>query len=164
MRIVYEMVAEIIQNELNRPCDFVARYGGEEFAVILPRTDQEVALHVAEGHIEKLQIPHLESKMKPVVTVSIGVATLITSIFSNLSQLVERADHALYTAKNKEEIWFLFTNPNWLVSSYGACHQGMEKGSTYHKSISFLFIFQQYKTSFVRRLKNLRLPRKYSPH
>lgn len=97
-------VANIMEYELKRSGDFAARYGGEEFAVILPRTNQQGALHVAErirSHIETLQIPHIGSKGKPVVTVSIGVATIHPHIFTDVSQLVEWADHALYNAKHK---------------------------------------------------------------
>lgn len=97
-------VAEIIDSQVKRPGDVVARYGGEEFAVILPQTDREGARHVAErirNHIETLRIPHVRSKVMPCITVSIGVATMIPSIFTDVSRLIEWADRALYTAKNK---------------------------------------------------------------
>jgi diguanylate cyclase (GGDEF)-like protein len=44
-----------------RSADLVARYGGEEFVVILPNTDVEGAIAVAErihGAIKDLAIPH----------------------------------------------------------------------------------------------------------
>lgn len=94
-------VAQALRNAVRRS-DLVARYGGEEFAVILPYTNTEMALQVAErmlAQVRALQIPHMNSKVNPCVTLSCGVAS--SDVDSNCSptELVLRADKALYAAK-----------------------------------------------------------------
>ena len=72
-------VAEALRRALHRPGDICARYGGEEFGVILPGTDAAGAFAVAEGlrqAIEDLAVPHAGSSVAPVVTISVGVATV----------------------------------------------------------------------------------------
>ena len=82
--------------EQGRETDFFARYGGEEFAVILPHTDSEGALIVAERlcrRLEKLNWP------RRAVTASLGAATLLPSM-TDAHDLVRAADAALYAAKD----------------------------------------------------------------
>jgi two-component system, cell cycle response regulator len=93
----------------SRTIDFVARYGGEEFAIVLPNTDAEGAMTVAERirmMIEK------ESWEKRKVTVSIGISTL-NSEFNSPTQLISIADKALYHSKHKGRN--LITHINQLV-------------------------------------------------
>lgn len=97
-------VAQAIKETLKRPIDVVARYGGEEFVVVLPDTDEEGALAVAKKIIETmatLAIPHAHSSAAEHVTVSIGIATSIDSTQHELNadQLIQKADEALYQAK-----------------------------------------------------------------
>lgn len=40
-------VAQLLQQSVNRPTDFVARYGGEEFTIVLPNTDAPGAIYLA---------------------------------------------------------------------------------------------------------------------
>ena len=82
-----------------RSTDFVARYGGEEFVIILKNINEENAKKIAEKireNVEKLQI----SKIEKPITISIGIA-----MFPKHSQfkeeLIEKADQALYNAKEK---------------------------------------------------------------
>jgi diguanylate cyclase (GGDEF)-like protein len=82
-----------------RPQDSLARYGGEEFAVLLPGLGQPQALQVAERLRLAIQANGAEGKRDNVtqITVSIGVATATRD--ESLAALVQRADEALYRAK-----------------------------------------------------------------
>lgn len=96
-------VAQCIKSTLKRPLDFVARYGGEEFIVVLSNTDESGYISVAENiknNIENLKISHEFSEVSKYVTVSIGVVTLQPSAEDTLYGIVEKADFALYNAKN----------------------------------------------------------------
>ena len=96
-------VARTLQSALRRPADMVARYGGEEFAVILPDTDLTGAKRVAEAMraaVEGLRIAHRFAESGGVVTISIGVATMVpTRGEAESAVLLKRADDALYRAK-----------------------------------------------------------------
>ncbi len=97
-------VARSIRSTIRRPRDFAARYGGEEFAVILPRTDKRgaaVVLGEILGSVRDLSIAHPTSKVgRGIVTISIGVATMIPADDDSLPHLLGRADEALYGAKS----------------------------------------------------------------
>lgn len=89
---------------VKRSSDLLARYGGEEFAVILPHTDAAGAISVAESiqkAIRDLGIPHQQSEVSEIVTVSMGIATVIPSLGSSPDELVALADRALYDAKQQ---------------------------------------------------------------
>lgn len=98
-----QQVAQVLQNVIQRGTDLVARYGGEEFAVILPNTDSNGIVHLAEKirqEVEALKVDHLESGVSSYVTISIGVASLIPIEDITPKTLVFQADQALYKAKN----------------------------------------------------------------
>jgi diguanylate cyclase (GGDEF)-like protein len=95
-------VAEALTQNAGRAADLVTRYGGEEFAVILPQTDGEGAMLTAERLREgvlELAIPHAPSSGQSLVTISIGISTVIPTIESPTSKLIEDADKKLYAAK-----------------------------------------------------------------
>ena len=81
--------------------DFVARYGGEEFVILLPGMVNAPAVALAEllrGRVEALAIPHRWTPAG-VLTASLGVATSTPSLAHLATELVDRADAALYAAK-----------------------------------------------------------------
>jgi diguanylate cyclase (GGDEF)-like protein/PAS domain S-box-containing protein len=107
-------IAKSIENSLHRSTDLVARFGGEEFIVLLPSTNSEGALEIAErirADIEALNIEHIESGSgsgSGVVTVSIGVESMKAGKLSK-DELFKHSDDALYIAKNKHNCCHLFS-------------------------------------------------------
>ncbi|MFC0131627.1 diguanylate cyclase response regulator [Massilia eurypsychrophila] len=94
--------AAVLTEHLKRPADVVARYGGEEFAIVLPDTGLDGALLIANAcrsHIEQLAIDNPQSPTG-IITMSIGVASIVPSKDDSAEGLVARADKALYSAKN----------------------------------------------------------------
>ncbi|MFB2937658.1 diguanylate cyclase domain-containing protein [Aerosakkonemataceae cyanobacterium BLCC-F154] len=99
-----QQVATTINTCVNRPADLVARYGGEEFAVILPNTDANGALKVAElirQKVQSLKIVHATSTVSEFVTLSLGVTTVVPNTEINPDILIAITDKALYCAKQQ---------------------------------------------------------------
>jgi len=97
-------IAQTLRKVIRRPADLVARYGGEEFAIILPNTSLEGAIKVAQSiqeAIHDLAIPHAQSKVKEIVTLSMGISSLIPSLQIEPDRLIADADTALYNAKQQ---------------------------------------------------------------
>ena len=84
-----------------RANDVAARYGGEEFSVILPHTESDMAVRVAE-RIRKAvaDFTFLMSERPTRITVSAGVATFPADGITSVDALVRAADTALYAAKD----------------------------------------------------------------
>jgi two-component system, chemotaxis family, response regulator WspR len=97
-------VARGLEAAINRDADFLARYGGEEFSAILPDTDVQGAFKVAEEmrqSIKSLRIEHVTSKVSDIVSISIGVASMIPQKGTEPEMLIAAADQALYKAKEE---------------------------------------------------------------
>ena len=97
-------VAQSLQASLKRPGDMVARYGGEEFVIIVSDSPEKGVAGLAEKvrmSVEALNIPHEGSKVKGVVTVSLGIAQMVPDRNSLSSSLIAEADKSLYRAKQK---------------------------------------------------------------
>ncbi|MFN6462246.1 MAG: diguanylate cyclase domain-containing protein [Nostoc sp. DedVER02] len=97
-------IAQTMQQMVHRPADLVARYGGEEFSVLLPNTDLLGAIKVAESiqqAIHNKAIPHAQSDIKDIVTLSLGISSVIPTCDIKPHTLILSADQALYNAKHK---------------------------------------------------------------
>lgn len=99
-----EAVARVLEASFNDLDGLVARYGGEEFIAILPQSDEQCAVQLAEqicANVEALQLPHIESSIEKVVTISVGVATCSPKTDCVPDSLIKTADEALYQAKEQ---------------------------------------------------------------
>ena len=92
-------VAQILKERM-RETDFIARYGGEEFVMFLPGANEEEALVLADALREKIaayRFNHHDAVIK--ITMSCGISSFIKN--DNHESMFERADKALYSAKDK---------------------------------------------------------------
>ncbi|MDO8828306.1 sensor domain-containing diguanylate cyclase [Methylophaga sp.] len=99
-----KQVASTLNGVAARSRDFFGRFGGEEFVMLLPETDENSAWSVAERcrqSLFKKQIPHEHSKVSQLLTISLGVSTMIPSQNGDHTELIDRADKQLYQAKQK---------------------------------------------------------------
>lgn len=99
--LVLQFAALLLREQL-RPHDSMARFGGEEFVVLLPGLSLQEAVQVAERLRYCLaslkQLPNIQPAL-PGVTISLGIAEL--SADDDLSSLINKADKALYAAKQQ---------------------------------------------------------------
>lgn len=99
---VIRTVGKALESSASLSNDVLARYGGEEFACLLPDTSLRKAHVIAErmrAAVEALSIVHPASP-EDVVTISIGIASLVPDEGASIEQLVRAADRALYAAKS----------------------------------------------------------------
>jgi diguanylate cyclase (GGDEF)-like protein len=93
-----QSVAEQIRRAM-RVTDLISRYGGDEFIILLPETDGEEVIQMAERLRLRIEAQGLITSISPVrITISFGVAALEPDI-QDLDQLLDYADQALYIAK-----------------------------------------------------------------
>lgn len=97
---VLHYIGELLSKRF-RHTDLCGRYGGEELCVWLPATSFEGALQVAEEIRRKVEEKAFKGQGYDFnVTVSIGVASMQDSHPKDFEELMNRADIALYEAKN----------------------------------------------------------------
>lgn len=94
-------VAQALDGCARRAGDSVTRYGGEEFAVVLFHTSLNEAQNISEkmlNAVRKLAMPHAQSPHE-IVTISMGIATILPTMHDDMQHFVEQADKCLYRAK-----------------------------------------------------------------
>jgi diguanylate cyclase (GGDEF)-like protein len=98
--VVLKEIAELLDNTV-RSSDLLARYGGEEFAVILPETSEKEALILGKRIISVIENHKFKSvEDEPIIKISVTAGlTSFPKNASNLIQLIENADQALYEGK-----------------------------------------------------------------
>lgn len=97
-------VARVLSSAATRARDLLARFGGEEFVLVLPETDEAAAGKLAERCRELIlaeQVPHESSPIGPVLTISLGVGTVIPSHDDELRPFIDAVDKRLYQAKQQ---------------------------------------------------------------
>lgn len=99
-----QRVASILQSQAGRPLDCCARYGGEEFVMFWFDGDSNGIQNLARSALEcirDLQIEHKFSTVRPTITASMGLVTVVPALDTPLDQLLEIADQAMYQAKQQ---------------------------------------------------------------
>ena len=99
---VLRKVAATIHNVVSRPGDTVFRYGGEEFIVLLPSTSKNGAYQIAENirhHVANMSFQWQGATLS--ITISIGIASCTPDETTNKAELIKKADHFLYIAKDQ---------------------------------------------------------------
>ncbi len=96
--IVIKAVADIIRDSAGGN-EIVARLGGEEFAILMP--DVSLATASARTELVRIRISGLTFAQMPgrTVTISAGVALAHPQSEATIHSVLERADHAMYSAK-----------------------------------------------------------------
>ncbi len=98
---VLEELARRIQASL-RNQDISGRYGGEEFIALLPETNIKDAKQIAKRLHKKItKTPYKTDKLDLEIKISLGVAALTDHESMDLDELIDKADQALYEAKEK---------------------------------------------------------------
>lgn len=95
-------VANTLKQVIGRSSDLVARYGGEEFAILLPETELLESRRLAERCRDKVRamaIPHELSDAASVVTISLGISSVVPGLNAAETDLLNSADAMLYQAK-----------------------------------------------------------------
>jgi diguanylate cyclase (GGDEF)-like protein/PAS domain S-box-containing protein len=97
-----KQVAGLLDDAAARTRDLCARLGGEEFVLLLPATNEEAAQAIAQRFMRMLAraaIPHRNSRVEDVLTVSIGIATIVPGAHDAPGPFLDLADTRLYRAK-----------------------------------------------------------------
>lgn len=95
-------IAQAIKKATKRSSDLAARYGGEEFALLLPETELSGAMAAAaliQQTIKDRAILHEYSPIASIVTVSIGVASMVPGSGLSAQDLFKAVDRQLHAAK-----------------------------------------------------------------
>ena len=96
--VVLKRCTDLIRGCL-REMDIVGRYGGEEYSILLPETNLEQGVKVAERLVHVFRETPLKVEQEEAfVTISVGVAELRGEM--DLDMLIDKADHAMYSAKH----------------------------------------------------------------
>jgi len=117
---VLEQLARVIKQGV-RNNDIPSRFGGEEFTVLLPHADKKTVWKVAErlrARVAEMKVPWDVSL--PQVTISLGIYTFDQNTNVDITDIIQRADEALYISKergrNRSTIWTPDIHPSTPVN------------------------------------------------
>ena len=123
---VLRSVARTAASYMRRPFDLAARYGGEELVLLMPDTDAHQARKLVGAvcaAIEQMSIMHAASHVAPVLTVSLGGATLAQGGAESAAELLEAVDAQLYRAKHGGR-----NRVEWRADGPGAAADRLQQG------------------------------------
>jgi diguanylate cyclase (GGDEF)-like protein len=116
---VLENIAQAIGAGV-RADDIISRFGGEEFTVLLPNTDKATVWTIAERlRVSVAEMTVHWEKPLPNVTISAGIYTFDHNAGTDVSEIIRRADEALYLSKERGRNRCTMWNPGIIDPSPG---------------------------------------------
>ena len=97
--VIISEVGIIVADSI-REIDVAARYGGDEFAIVLPKTNEMGATILTKKLVKKIESSKILNSDKINITFSIGISSFPKNSMTQ-NGLIEKADLALYEAKNR---------------------------------------------------------------
>lgn len=94
--------------ETIRKADIIGRFGGEEFVILMPETTQQSAQRAMERLRKKVELLEINTKRGTArVTISVGITFISSGERIDLEMFLDRADQALYRAKEngRNQVW-----------------------------------------------------------
>lgn len=111
-------VSKVLKSEIKRDTDVVARYGGEEFILLLPDTNIDSSIIIAQRLVFNIARIKLTWEGKTInVSCSIGLASTIPSQHVDSQSLIKAADNAMYQAKEQGRNQYCISTPITCSSS-----------------------------------------------
>ncbi len=96
--------AGTLASVFKRPTDLFARYGGDEFVAIIPESQKEGVIQLAEAcrkSVEQMAVPNRNSPIADYITISVGIGKTEPGNTDEFEELMRIADKALYRAKER---------------------------------------------------------------
>ena len=100
--LLLKILADMFEKAARRPTDFASRRRGNEFGILLPNTDLEPAIKIAErirDSVDRLRLLTDDGETETKTTLSIGVACMVPSTDANPDALISNAEKYLSKAK-----------------------------------------------------------------
>jgi two-component system cell cycle response regulator len=92
-------IGSLLKN-VSRNCDLPARVGGDEFAMLLPSTNKNGALVLAQRIYKTIQGQRIEDLDNELISISMGVSSCIDNNVKSAEELVQLSDDAMYQSKS----------------------------------------------------------------
>lgn len=99
-----QKIANVFNETLKRPSDFIFRLGGEEFGILIVDNDATHAQLLAQKlvqNVEQLEMPHCTSEVSDFITISVGIMSTLPEIDFGEQRMIQLADEQLYSAKTE---------------------------------------------------------------
>jgi diguanylate cyclase (GGDEF)-like protein len=120
-------VGRVLQAHARRPGDLAMRIGGDEFALILRISDPENLLVIGQSILQDVRDLQMSFAGTQLITVSIGLLSLVANRQMDADALYQEVDKALYQAKIAGRDQIVFANTGYLADSIAAADESLAR-------------------------------------